>query len=108
MTLQSVTDPRGNTASDAYNADNDAPESVTAGGMSASYTYANDALTSTQLCSLRAIPIRSPPVSNNTPTLRYINGTWYYVERGVLSRNAKLHFNFRCTYYRVVNGVVVF
>ena len=108
MTRTSVTDPRGNTASYAYNADNDILESVTAGGMSASYTYANDALTSTRLCSLCAIPIRSPPIGNNAPTLRYINGTWHYVERGVLSRNANLHFNFRGTYYRVVNGVVVF
>ncbi len=45
-TLQSVTDELNNTTSYTYNAKNDALTSVTAGGMTNSYAYAKDRLTS--------------------------------------------------------------
>ena len=88
-TLQSVTDPRGNTASYAYNADNDILESVTAGGMSASYTYANDALTGISVANGAYYTLEYDAFGRVTKTkvgARLLSERIYDPETGLLTR----------------------
>ena len=88
-TLQSVTDPRGNTASYTYNADNDILESVTAGGMSASYTYANDALTGISVANGACYTLEYDAFGRVTKTkvgARLLSERIYDPETGLLTR----------------------
>ena len=48
-TLQSVTDPRGNTTAYTYDPNTDVLKTVTAGGMTANYTYNDDRLSAIQI-----------------------------------------------------------